>query len=114
MKILFLGGIPTVAHFRSATYEVQVRLQVAKFIGILNLSEKALSMFVSCGGLRLVSKFVEEDFDTTPTFPLIAIESIHNILAKDLSRSKSDLCRILSKHGVIFLVGGFVEQIGQV
>ena len=98
----FLGGIPTVAHFRSATYEVQVRLQVAKFIGILNLSEKALSMFVSCGGLRLVSKFVEEDFDTTPTFPLIAIESIHNILAKDLSRSKSDLCRILSKHGVIF------------
>ena len=45
----FLGGIPTVAHFRSATYEVQVRLQVAKFIGILNLSEKALSMFVSCG-----------------------------------------------------------------
>ena len=45
---------------------------------------------------------MEEDFDTTPTFPLIAIESIHNILAKDLSRSKSDLCRILSKHGVIF------------
>ncbi|CAI5756522.1 unnamed protein product [Candida verbasci] len=98
----FLGGIPTVAQFRSGSYDVQVRLQVARFIKCLNCSDKALSMFVSCGGLRLVSKFVEEDFDSTPMFPLVAIDCIHNVLKNDLSRSKSDLCRILSKHGVIF------------
>ncbi|KAG7665927.1 CDC15 [[Candida] subhashii] len=98
----FLGGIPAIAHFRNVTYDLQVRLQVARFVGILNTSDKALSMFVSCGGLRLVSKFVEEDLDTTPTFPLVSIECIHNVLSKDLTRSKSDICRILSKYGVIF------------
>ncbi|KAI5968620.1 CDC15 [Candida theae] len=65
----FLGGIPTVAHFRSST---------------------------------LVAKFVEEDLDDAPTFPLVAIDTIHNILTRDVSRSKSDICRILSKHGVLF------------
>lgn len=98
----FLGGIPTVSNFRNNIYEIQVRLQVARFIGILNLSDKALSMFVSCGGLSLVSMFVEEDFDVTPAFQLVGIESVHNILVKDLSRSKSDLCRILAKHGILF------------
>ncbi|KAI3406851.2 CDC15 [Candida oxycetoniae] len=98
----FLGGIPVIAHFRSSSYDVRVRLQVARFINCLNASDKALSMFVSCGGLRLVSKFVEEDFDTAPQFPLTAIDSVHTVLRKDVSRSKSDLCRILSKHGVLF------------
>ncbi|KAG5417651.1 CDC15 [Candida metapsilosis] len=98
----FLGGIPTIAHFRSSTYDKKVRLEVARFISCLNVSNRALSMFVSCGGLRLVAKFVEEDFDATPTFPLVAIDTIHNILIRDVSRSKSDICRILSKHGVLF------------
>lgn len=98
----FLGGIPTIAHFRSSTYDKRVRLEVARFINCLNVSNNALSMFVSCGGLRLIAKFVEEDFDATPTFPLVAIDTIHNILIRDVSRSKSDICRILSKHGVLF------------
>ena len=97
-----LGGIPVVTHFRSSSYDPQVRLQVVKFIKFLNNSEKALSMFVSCGGLRVLSKFVEEDFDATPEFPLTSIDCIYNILSKDLTRSKSNLCRILSKYGVIF------------
>ena len=97
-----LGGIPVVTHFRSSSYDPQVRLQVVKFIKFLNNSEKALSMFVSCGGLRVLSKFVEEDFDLTPEFPLTSIDCIYNILSKDLTRSKSNLCRILSKYGVIF------------
>ncbi|RCK55550.1 Cytokinesis protein sepH [Candida viswanathii] len=107
----FLGGIPTVADFRTSAYEIQVRLQVARFIGVLNLSDKALSMFVSCGGLSLVSKFVEEDFESTPAFPLVAIESVHNILVKDLSRSKSDLCRILAKHGIMFWLVDLLAQL---
>ncbi|KAI5961505.1 CDC15 [Candida margitis] len=98
----FLGGIPTIAHFRNSTYDKRVRLEVARFINCLNRSNNALSMFVSCGGLRLVAKFVEEDFDTTPTFPMVAIDTIHNVLTRDVSRSKSNICRILSKHGVLF------------
>lgn len=97
-----LGGIPVVTHFRSSSYDQQVRLQVVKFIKFLNLSDKALSMFVSSGGLRVLSKFVEEDFDATPEFPLTSIDCIYSILSKDLTRSKSNLCRILSKYGVIF------------
>ncbi|EMG50749.1 sepH Cytokinesis protein sepH [Candida maltosa Xu316] len=107
----FLGGIPIVSRFRNSTYDIQVRLQVVRFVGILNTSEKALSMFVSCGGLRIVSKFVEGDLDLSPKFPLVGIESIHNILAKELSRSKSDLCRILSKHGVIFWLMVLLNQL---
>ncbi|CAD1808554.1 unnamed protein product [Candida parapsilosis] len=98
----FLGGIPTIAHFRSSAYDKRVRIEVARFINRLNVSNNALSMFVSCGGLRLVAKFVEEDFDTTPIFPLVAIDTIHNILIRDVSKSKSDICRILTKHGVLF------------
>lgn len=97
-----LGGIPGITQFRNVSFDPPVRLQVVKFIQLFNTSDKALSMFVSSGGLRVVSKFVEEDFDTTPTFPLVSIECIYNILSKDLTRSKSDLCRILSKYGVIF------------
>ncbi|KAI5951408.1 CDC15 [Candida jiufengensis] len=98
----FLGGIPIIAQFRNSTYDMRVRLEVAKFINCLNISNNALSMFVSCGGLRVVSKLLEEDFDNSATFPLVAVETIHNILSRDVSRSKSDLCRILSKHGVLF------------
>lgn len=97
-----LGGIPVVTHFKSTSYDVQVRSQVIRFVKHFNRSDKALSMFVSCGGLRVLSKFVEEDFDSTPEFPLTSIECIHSILSKDLTRSKSNLCRIFSKHGVIF------------
>lgn len=97
-----LGGIPGITQFRNVSFDPPVRLQVVRFIQLFNTSDKALSMFVSSGGLRVVSKFVEEDFDTMPTFPLVSIECIFNILSKDLTRSKSDLCRILSKYGVIF------------
>ncbi|CCE83925.1 Piso0_004522 [Millerozyma farinosa CBS 7064] len=97
-----LGGIPLVTHFRNTSYKMKVRIEVLKFIQLLKRSDKAVSMFISCGGLRVLSKFIEEDFDSTPDFPLTAIDCIHNILTKDLARSKSNLCRILSKYGVIF------------
>ncbi|CAK9435780.1 uncharacterized protein LODBEIA_P04690 [Lodderomyces beijingensis] len=96
----FLGGIPAIAKFRAST-DTRVRLQVARFIDCLNVSNRALSMFVSCGGLRLLSKLMEEEFDAAPQFALTVVVSIHTILAKDVSRSKSDLCRILAKYGVL-------------
>lgn len=97
-----LGGIPMVTKFRKKIFNREVRLQVVQFIEIFNQSEKALSSFISCGGLRILSKFVEEDYDTTPEFPRVSIHLINNLLGKDLTRSKSDICRILSKYGVGF------------
>lgn len=97
-----LGGIPMVTQFSKLSFGLPVRLQVVKFVKILRKSEKALLMFVSSGGLRVLSRFLEEDFDSTPDFPLVAITCIHEILAKDLTRFKSDMCRILSKYGVVF------------
>lgn len=98
-----LGGIPMVTNFKNnITFNKEVRLQVVQFIQLFNSSDKALSMFISSGGLRILSKFVEEDFDSNPEFSSVSIHLIHKILSKDLTRSKSDLCRILSKHGVGF------------
>lgn len=97
-----LGGIPIISQFGSTSFDLAVRLQVVRFINTARKSDKVLSMFVSCGGVRLLTKFVEEDFDRAPEFALTSIDCIHEILSKDLARSKSDLCRILSKHGLIF------------
>lgn len=95
-----IGGIPSVTQFRVQSNDLNVRLQVVLFLNHFNKSDTALPMLISCGGLKVISKFVEEDFDLTPTFPLVSIECIHNILLK--TKSKSDLCRILSKYGVVF------------
>lgn len=97
-----LGGIPMITQFSKLSFGLLVRLQVAKFVKLLKRSEKAMLMFVSSGGLRILSRFLEEDFDATPDFPLVSIHCIHEILSKDLTRFKSDMCRILAKYGVVF------------
>lgn len=97
-----LGGIPLITQFRGASYDVKIRTQVLTFIKFLSNSEKTLSMFISCGGLRDLCKFIEEDFDINPEFPLVSIDCINDILTKNLLKSKSTLCRILSKYGVVF------------
>lgn len=97
-----LGGIPMITQFSKLSFNLPIRLQVVKFVKILRKSDKAMLMFVSAGGLRVLSRFLEEDFDSNPDFPLVAIDCIHDILAKDLTRFKSDMCRILSKYGVVF------------
>lgn len=97
-----LGGIPMMTQFTKLSYGLQPRLQVVRFIKIIRKSDKALTMFVSSGGLRILSRFLEEDFDQTPDFPLVSIHCIHEILSKGITRFKSDMCRILSKYGVVF------------
>lgn len=97
-----LGGIPIVTQFRSNKYDNNIKQQVVRFIRLFLKSDKALSMFISCGGLRVLSKLAEEDFETNPQFPVTSIDCLYSILTKDLSSSKSDICRNLSHYGVIF------------
>lgn len=97
-----LGGIPMITQFSKLSYGLLVRLQVVKFVQHLKKSEKATLMFVSSGGIRVLSRFLEEDFDVNPEFPLVAISCYHEILSEDITRFKSDMCRILSRYGVVF------------
>lgn len=97
-----LGGIPVVTDLKAPAFGSDVRLQVVRFIECFHALDRALSMFVLCGGLRILAKFVEEDFDTSPRFAVVSIGMIHAVLSKDLTRLKLDLCRILSKYGVVF------------
>lgn len=97
-----LGGIPVVTQFRSNNFDNAIKNQVCKFIRLFLRSDRALSMFISCGGLRVLSKLAEEDFENNPNYPLTSIDCLHAVLTKNLHSSKSDLCRKLSHYGVIF------------
>lgn len=113
-NVCILGGIPVITQFRSVSYDLQVRQQVLKFLTFFEKSDKALSMFISCGGLRVLSKFVEDDFDYTPEFPIVSIHCIHRILTRDLTKSRSNLCRILSKYGVIFWFVALLNRLSKI
>lgn len=97
-----LGGIPVVTQFRASKYDIPIKQQLTKFIRLFLTSNKALSMFISCGGLRVLSKLAEEDFEINPQFPITSIDCLYYILTNDFISSKSDLCRKLSHYGVIF------------
>ncbi|CAN3475091.1 hypothetical protein DICA1_B01772 [Diutina catenulata] len=108
-----LGGIPMVFQLRSPSYDNRVRTQVVKFIRLFITldSPSALSTLISSGGLRVVSKFVEDDFDQYPLHPVVSVDCIATILERRLVRSNSDLCRILSKYGLVFWVAVLLNRI---
>ncbi|CAN3376311.1 hypothetical protein DIRU0_E26852 [Diutina rugosa] len=108
-----LGGIPMVFQLRQPSYDPPVRTQVVKFLRlfVVGPSDKALSMLVSSGGLRVVSKFVEDDFDLYPLHPLVSVECLHSIFVSNLVPSKSDFCRVLSKYGVVFWMAVLLHRL---
>lgn len=106
-----LGGIPMFTQFSVDTNSLSTRLQVCRFVKLLTKSDRALLMFVSAGGLRVVARFLEEDFKTLPDFPIVAVHCIHAILARDLTRFKLDMCRMLSKYGVVFHIVAVLDQL---
>lgn len=97
-----LGGIPKIIQFSKPSYGSKVKAQLAKFLRIVEKSEVALRMLVASGGLLMLSRFLQEDIVMTPEFPLVSVSCVHEILSKDLSCSRSDLCRTLSKYGIMF------------
>lgn len=97
-----LGGIPKIIQFSKPSYGSKVKAQLAKFLRIVEKSEVALRMLVASGGLQILSRFLQENIVTTPEFPLVSVSCVHEILSKDLSCSRSDLCRTLSKFGIMF------------
>lgn len=96
-----LGGIPKVIQFSQASYSRKVRLQVSNLVKLVSGSEVNLKMFIASGGLQILSRFLKEDVNKDPEFPIESVRCIYEILSKDLSCSKSDLCRTLSKYGIV-------------
>lgn len=97
-----LGGIPIMTKFKNNKFDESIKLQVVRFTRLFLKSDKGLIMFISCGGLRVLSKFAEEDFDTNPQFAITSVDLVYSILSKNLTSSKSDICRKLSHYGVFF------------
>lgn len=97
-----LGGIPIMTKFKNNKFDESIKLQVVRFTRLFLKSDKGLIMFISCGGLRVLSKFAEEDFDTNPQFAITSVDLVYSILSKNLTTSKSDICRKLSHYGVFF------------
>lgn len=108
-----LGGIPMVFQLRNSSYDPPVRTQVVKFLRLFVVSElpKALLMLVLSGGLRVVLKFVEDDFDLYPLHPLMLVECIHTIFVLNLVPLKSDFCRVLLKYGVVFWIAVLLHRL---
>lgn len=96
-----LGGIPKVIQFSKVSYSRKVRLQVSNLIKLVSGSELSLKMFIASGGLQILSRFLQADVNENPEFPIESIRCVYEILTKDLSCSKSDLCRTLSKYGIV-------------
>lgn len=106
-----LGGIPIIIQFSKPSCGMQVKSQVAKIVKTVGQSQLALRMFIASDGLRILSRFLLENVDTCPEYLRVAVWCIHEILTKDLSCSKSDLCQMLSKHGVFFSLASLLGNL---
>lgn len=97
-----VGGIPLVAQFTSKKYTNEIRLQAAMFIVLLYKSDKyGLPMFLACGGLHILAKFIEEDGDHQPKLVTIGVNGIWSVFEHQGSAPRNDICRNLSKNAVL-------------
>ncbi|ODQ81238.1 hypothetical protein BABINDRAFT_160617 [Babjeviella inositovora NRRL Y-12698] len=110
-RFCLVGGIPVFTHFAKLKFPTETRLQVIVFVrAMLDGSDAALAMFVSCGGVHLISRFIEEDIETEPAFALLSIDFIHGLLSRPSVTPKSDFCRIISRFGTVDWLGVLLNQ----
>lgn len=101
-NLCFIGGIPMVTKFASKEYHGDVRYQAALFVDSMCRSQKlVLQMFISCGGLYVLSEFVEEDYLDQKELVLIGIRGIWSVFQLQGSTPRNDICRILSWSSVL-------------
>jgi serine/threonine protein kinase len=96
-NLCLIGGIPMITKFTSRDHTADVRYQAAVFVDVMCRSEKLiLQMFISCGGLYVLSEFLEEDYLSQKELVLIGIRGIWNVFQLQGSTPRNDICRILS------------------
>ncbi|RKP30011.1 hypothetical protein METBISCDRAFT_23682 [Metschnikowia bicuspidata] len=106
-----LGGIPKLIQFSKPSNGDKIKLQVVRFLKTTCKSELALRMFLASGGLQIAVRFLQEDFARRPELPLVSVSCIYEILSRDLSCPRSDLCKMLCKHGIVFWFATLLSQL---
>ncbi|KAF8474937.1 hypothetical protein BDZ91DRAFT_285773 [Kalaharituber pfeilii] len=101
-NICFVGGIPIITKFAAKGYASTIRLEAAAFVRqMYTTSTLTLQMFVSCGGLSVLVKFVEEDYMDERDLVVIGIDGICSVFELQGPTPKNDFCRIFARNSVL-------------
>jgi hypothetical protein len=79
-SLCFIGGIPIITSFSHHQFSSDIRKQSAAFVRqMCQTSILTLQMFIGCGGLNVLSGYLEEDFDTERDLVLIGITGVWSV-----------------------------------
>ena len=65
-------------------------------------STLTLQMFVSAGGLNILSEFLDEDYDAAQDFVRIGVNGISNVFDLQGPTPKNDFCRIFARSKILY------------
>lgn len=110
--LCLLGGIPVIIRYASSSYSGEIRKQVAHFVEqVCKASNKTLEMFISCGGLKVLVQFVEEDLGHERNLVLVGVTGLWKVFELQGPTPKNDLCRILSRNSLLVPLSEVLSQI---
>ncbi|PHH87294.1 hypothetical protein CDD83_9062 [Cordyceps sp. RAO-2017] len=102
-NLCFVGGIPIITKFAARQYSNEIRLEAAAFVRqMYQTSTLTLQMFVSAGGLNVLVKFLDEDYDSARDLVLIGVNGIWNVFELQGPTPKNDFCRIFSRSKILY------------
>jgi hypothetical protein len=101
-NLCFVGGIPIITKFAARQFSNEIRLEAAAFVRqMYQTSTTTLQMFVSAGGLTVLSEFLDEDYDLSRDLVLIGVNGIWNVFELQGPTPKNDFCRIFSRSKIL-------------
>lgn len=111
-SLCFSGGIPMVTMFSTTRYKSETRAQSVAIVDRLCRGSKlALQMFVSCGGLNMLSQLIEEDFNLHREFVFVGIYGVAKVFEVQGSGMRNDFCRILSRTFILDSLVAILRQL---
>ncbi|KAG5364729.1 Cytokinesis protein [Yarrowia sp. E02] len=111
-SLCFSGGIPIVTMFSTTRYQSETRVQSVAIVDRLCRGSKlALQMFVSCGGLNMLSQLIEEDFGLHREFVFVGIYGVAKVFEVQGSGMRNDFCRILSRSFILDSLVAILRQL---
>lgn len=111
-SLCFSGGIPIVTMFATTRYKSETRVQSVAIVDRLCRGSKlALQMFVSCGGLNMLSQLIEEDFGLHREFVFVGIYGVAKVFEVQGSGMRNDFCRILSRSFILDSLVAILRQL---
>eukprot|EP00466_Bigelowiella_natans_P020354 jgi/Bigna1/91009/estExt_fgenesh1_pg.C_850084 len=102
-SICTIGIISLIVKYSSPRYPIRIRSHACNFVRHLCYSnEYTRKMFIACGGLPVLIRFLYEDYtnDSSRQLILSSIDCIKNIF-EIKSNPKNDFCRLFCKFGLL-------------